>query len=98
TRQRLSTDWYVPHEQRYHRALPAAALPTRTFHGEGRLEAGGETIDYGYLVEAHTDGDIYVHFREANVLAAGDAVSPLRDPELDWYGGGWLGGRVNSLD
>ena len=32
-----------------------------------------------------------------NVLAVGDVVSPLRDPELDWFGGGWLGGRVDSL-
>ncbi|HEY8520530.1 MAG TPA: hypothetical protein VIN61_10645, partial [Gammaproteobacteria bacterium] len=46
---------------------------------------------------AHTDGDIYVFFRDANVLAVGDAVSPARDPVLDWYGGGWLGGRVDSL-
>jgi glyoxylase-like metal-dependent hydrolase (beta-lactamase superfamily II) len=49
------------------------------------------------LLEAHTDGDCYVLFRNANVIAVGDAVSPLRDPELDWFGGGWLGGRVDSL-
>jgi glyoxylase-like metal-dependent hydrolase (beta-lactamase superfamily II) len=61
------------------------------------MTAGGENIDFGYLLEAHTDGDIYVHFRNANVIAVGDAVSPLRDPELDWFGGGWIGGRVDSL-
>ena len=48
------------------------------------------------MLEAHTDGDIYVLFRDANVLAVGDAVSPLRDPVLDWFGGGWLGGRVDA--
>jgi glyoxylase-like metal-dependent hydrolase (beta-lactamase superfamily II) len=34
---------------------------------------------------------------DANVLAVGDAVSPLRDPVLDWFGGSWLGGRVDAL-
>ena len=60
-------------------------------------QAGGERIEYGYLLEAHTSGDIYVYFRDSNVLAVGDAVSPVRDPELDWFGGGWLGGRADSL-
>jgi hypothetical protein len=31
------------------------------------------------------------------VIAVGDALSPVRDPELDWFGGGWLGGRCDSL-
>src|SRR5690606_23878470 len=39
TRQRLATDWYLPHEQRYHKALPAAALPAQTIHDKGTLEA-----------------------------------------------------------
>jgi glyoxylase-like metal-dependent hydrolase (beta-lactamase superfamily II) len=38
-----------------------------------------------------------VLFRDANVLAVGDAVAPVRDPELDWYAGGWIGGRIDSL-
>jgi cyclase len=28
----------------------------------------------------------------------GDALSPQRDPELDWFGGGWLGGRLDALE
>ena len=34
---------------------------------------------------------------EANVIAVGDAVSPVLDPVLDWFGGGWIGGRVDAL-
>ncbi len=33
----------------------------------------------------------------ANVIAAGDVLAPRRDPVLDWFGGGWLGGRVDAL-
>ncbi|MES2624723.1 MAG: MBL fold metallo-hydrolase [Pseudomonadota bacterium] len=96
---RLSTQYYLPHEERYLEPLPEKARPTVKFSGKGTLQVGGETIDYGALVEAHTDADIYVYFRNANVLAVGGAVSPPElDPELDWYGGGWLGGRAQSLD
>ena len=93
----LSTEYYLPHEQRYHKALPAAALPTMKFTDKASAQIGGANIDYGTLIEPHTDGDIYVYFREANILAAGGAVSSDSDPELDWYGGGWLGGRATSL-
>ncbi len=56
-----------------------------------------KTLSSGYLLEAHTRGDIYVFFRDSNVLAVGDVASPLRDPALDWYAGGWLGGRVDAM-
>ncbi len=99
TYQRLMTRYYVPHEERYVEPLPAKALPTVKFADKGSLQVGNETIDYGALVLPHTDADIYVHFRDANVLAVGGAVTPPDiDPELDWYGGGWIGGRAQSLD
>jgi cyclase len=97
TRQRLTTGYYLPAEDRYEPALPQAGLPTETFYTEGGTRIGGQAVEYGYLIEAHTDGDIYVAFPDRNVIAVGDVVAPERDPELDWYGGGWLGGRLDSL-
>ena len=98
TRVHLATDYYLHDEDRYEKALPAEARPTVTFFTGEQTLAGTERIEYGHLLEAHTDGDIYVFFRDANVLAAGDAISPLKDPVLDWFGGGWLGGRVDSQE
>lgn len=98
TKARLATDYYLFHEDRYEKALPAPAHPSETFFESGETVIGGERIEYGHLVEPHTDGDIYVFFRDANVLAVGDAVSPVRDPTLDWFGGGWLGGRADSQE
>jgi cyclase len=98
TKLHLSTDVFQPAQEAYKRALPAAAHPTKTFYTSDTLSVGGETIDYGHLQSAHTDGDIYVYFRNAKVLAVGDVVAPARDPEHDWYGGGWIGGRVDALD
>lgn len=94
----LSTDYYIPHEQRYHRALPKAAQPTVTFYEQESFSLGGIAIDAGYFIAAHTMGDIYVRFKDANIICAGDVVSPLRDPKTDWYAGAWLGGRRDSLD
>jgi glyoxylase-like metal-dependent hydrolase (beta-lactamase superfamily II) len=98
TRQWLATDYYVPAEDRWVKALPKVAWPTKTFREKGEMKVGEESIEYGYLIEAHTRGDIYVFFRDSNVLAVGDVASPLRDPALDWYAGGWLGGRVDAMD
>jgi glyoxylase-like metal-dependent hydrolase (beta-lactamase superfamily II) len=97
TRQRLTTGYYVPTEDRYEKALPAAGRPTKTFYTNDAASVGKRRIEYGYLLEAHTDGDIYVSFPDSNVIAVGDVVSPRRDPALDWFGGGWLGGRVDAL-
>jgi glyoxylase-like metal-dependent hydrolase (beta-lactamase superfamily II) len=97
TKDWISTDHYNPVEDRYDKALPRAAWPTETFFSTGAMTAGGEHVEYGYLVEAHTDGDCYVYFRDSNILAVGHAVSPVQDPALDWYGGGWLGSRLDAL-
>ncbi|HEY7335677.1 MAG TPA: MBL fold metallo-hydrolase [Bryobacteraceae bacterium] len=98
TRQWMSTDYWVPDEDRYEKARPKAARPTETFQATGSLKMGAEQIDYGYLRLAHTDGDIYVFFKTSNVLAVGDVASPLRDPALDYFTGAWIGGRVDAMD
>jgi glyoxylase-like metal-dependent hydrolase (beta-lactamase superfamily II) len=98
TRQWMSTPYWVPADTRYAQARPRAAWPTDTFRTTGSLKAGSEQIDYGHLPLAHTDGDIYVFFRDANVLAVGDVAAPLHDPALDFFTGAWIGGRVDAMD
>jgi len=78
--------------------LPEAARPTQTTRGDGSLEFGGHRVDYGYLPAAHTDGDLFVHFEDLNVLAAGGVVSGEKWPLLDWRNGAWFGGRVRALE
>jgi glyoxylase-like metal-dependent hydrolase (beta-lactamase superfamily II) len=97
TRQRMRAGWYVPTEDRYEKPLPAAALPSKTFFTTDEVTVGERHLELGYLLEAHTDGDAYVRFADVNVIAAGGALSPSNDPVLDWFGGGWLGGRVDAL-
>jgi glyoxylase-like metal-dependent hydrolase (beta-lactamase superfamily II) len=102
TREWLSRTYWNPAVEEYVKARPKAAWPTETFVDKGTLKTGGpdgiNDIDYGYLLMAHTSGDAYFHFKSANVIAVGDVASPVRDPELDWFTGGWVGGRVDSMD
>jgi glyoxylase-like metal-dependent hydrolase (beta-lactamase superfamily II) len=97
TRLWMATPVWSPAEDRYRQPRPAAARPDKTFYGTGSMTTAGERIEYGYLIAAHTSGDIYVRFRDANVLAVGDVASPARDPELDWFTGAWIGGRVDAM-
>jgi len=73
------------------------ALPVETFYTTGKTTFGGEPVEYGLMPMAHTDGDIYVHFPQSNVLVAGDALQPGRLPVLDFPTGGWIGGMQEAL-
>jgi len=75
---------------------PRAAWPTQTFYTTAKMTFGNEPIEYGYLPQAHTDGDLYVYFRGQNVLVAGCVVSAGRYPILDYCTGGWIGGMADA--
>ncbi|MEP7353864.1 MAG: MBL fold metallo-hydrolase [Acidobacteriota bacterium] len=83
-------------EKKVYAPRAKAALPTETFYTTGKMTFGGEPIEYGLLQNAHTDGDIFVHFMNANVLVVGDAVQPGRFPYLDYQTGGWIGGMQTA--
>ena len=95
TRLWLTTDVTWPWNGQRFKRLPKIAQPNKTFYVTGQLDSG---IRYGYIPDAaHTDGDLYVHFPEQNVLAVGDAVSGQGWPVVDWTTGGWIGGIVGGL-
>ena len=84
------------------KALPTAARPGKTFYTTLDLELGAKKhVTCGYLRDCpHTDGDLYVHFKEDNVVAVGDAVygAGAGWPWIDWWTGGWIGGIVGGID
>ena len=96
TKQYLGEELFVDWENRTYKPLPAKALPVETFQTTGRMTFGGERVEYGHLGQAHTDGDIYVFFRDSNVLAVGDVLSVGTYPIADYTTGGWLGGLANA--
>jgi glyoxylase-like metal-dependent hydrolase (beta-lactamase superfamily II) len=92
----IGADFYSDWEKRAYKPRPAGAFPTETFYTSGKMTFGAEKIEYGYMPQAHTDGDIYVYFPAQNVLVAGDVLSVGRYPICDYVTGGWLGGLQNA--
>jgi len=76
--------------------LPKVARPTETFYTTKKMTFGGQAVEAGYMLQAHTDSDIYVHFPQANILMVGDVVSLWHYPDLDWSTGGWISGMVDG--
>jgi cyclase len=76
--------------------LPAIARPNQTTWTGGEVKAGAETLSYGHLAQAHTDGDLYVKLARANVLVTGGVVAGNGWPTADWVTGGWINGTVNG--
>ena len=77
--------------------LPPKARPGKTIYSTQKLTFGGEQIELGYVLQAHTDGDIFAFLRESNVLVAGGVVSNEGWPVIDYKTGGWIGGLVDGL-
>ena len=96
TKQYLSIERHVEWQNKTHKPLPVKALPTKTFTTAGSMTFGGQTIEYAPLGQAHTDGDIYLFFREANVLVVGNVMTAGKYPIADYTSGGWLGGLQSA--
>ncbi len=96
TKQYLSTEMTVEWRNATYKARAPQGRPGKTFHTKGAMTFGAEQIEYGHLGQAHTDGDIYVYFRNANVLVAGDTLGVGQYPIADYNSGGWIGGLVTA--
>ena len=92
----MGTDVNVEWQKKVYPRNPVDALPNDTFYINGKLTFGTEIVEYGILPQAHTDGDIYVYLRQANILMAGDLVSVGQYPILDYSSGGWIGGMAQA--
>jgi cyclase len=90
----IETDW-LP---RPYGPLPPKARPTKTTYTTDTLTYADRRIEYGYLQQAHTDGDLYVHFPEQKLLVAGGVVSNDGWPLMDYKTGGWIAGLVAGYD
>ena len=78
---------------------PAEALPSRTYSGDGTtVEVKGRVAQLKHHPRAHTDGDTYIYFADANVLSTGDTFNNGRYQNSDWVNGGNLKGMIALAD
>src|SRR3954466_1933222 len=79
---------------------PADALPKETYIGGTKtVQVGGRTAQLTHVTNAHTDGDTWVHFADANVLCTGDTSNNTkRYQTIDFMNGGDVRGMIRALD
>ena len=79
-------------------AAPELARPVLSFNDRMNLDLNGDLIHLVHLADAHTDGDIIVHFRDADVVHMGDIFFNGMYPFIDIDNGGNLPGMVQALE
>lgn len=78
---------------------PEAGLPGRTYAGSHLdLYFNGEGIRLLHQPAAHTDGDSFVHFRRADVIATGDVYVTNMYPFIDSAAGGSIQGIIAAAN
>jgi glyoxylase-like metal-dependent hydrolase (beta-lactamase superfamily II) len=79
-------------------ALTGGALPAKTYDGATTLKVKGRMAALKHIANAHTDGDTYVWFKDANVLSTGDTFTNGRYPNIDFANGGNIKGMIAAAD
>jgi cyclase len=74
------------------------ALPTITFSDKLNFHLNEEDIELIHLDKGHTDGDVIIKFKNANVFHMGDAFVRYGYPFIDVSSGGSFTGFLTSLD
>jgi glyoxylase-like metal-dependent hydrolase (beta-lactamase superfamily II) len=86
TRKRLMSEQVNPLGGKQ-RAFPPAFWPTLTFADRIALHFNGDDIDVIHVPSGHTDGDVIVRFRQADVLFAADLFNNGDYTRVDLRGG-----------
>ncbi len=79
------------------KALTKAGLPAITFEEGFKMYINGEEIQMIHGAAAHTDGDAFVYFKNANVIHTGDTFVRYGFPFIDAYSGGSIDGMIAVL-
>jgi cyclase len=97
-RVRMSSEQFSKFFERTTPASPGAALPVVTFNDSLSLFLNGDEIRGTHVPNAHTDGDVFLHFRKANVIHTGDLVFAGMYPFVDLDSGGSVDGVIAAVD
>ena len=77
---------------------PEESLPVLTHKDGMTLQVKGRAAQLKHPLNAHTDGDTFVYFADANVISTGDTVAMGRYPNIDFANGGSIKGMIAASD
>ena len=81
------------------RQAPAGSVPSDTFLADRRRTFhNDDAIEMLWEPNAITDGDSIVHFRQADVIVAGDLFTTTAFPVIDVENGGTVQGEIAALN
>ena len=75
-----------------------AAIPVVTVNNGVKFHVGGQTVEIIHVPPAHTNGDLIVHFIEADVIQTGDTFFHGFYPDIDQPHGGTIDGMIALYD
>jgi glyoxylase-like metal-dependent hydrolase (beta-lactamase superfamily II) len=78
--------------------LDPKGIPKDLVSGSKTYKIAGESIEVTALPPSHTDGDLYVYFRQADVLFLGDVFWNGLYPFIDNEHGGSIDGMIKAVD
>jgi glyoxylase-like metal-dependent hydrolase (beta-lactamase superfamily II) len=97
-RRRMSVEQFITSFAQAVPASPTGALPVVTFTDTVTFYYNGDSITAFHVPPAHTDGDVLVWFRHANVIHMGDTFFNGRYPLVDIASGGSIDGVIGAAD
>jgi glyoxylase-like metal-dependent hydrolase (beta-lactamase superfamily II) len=74
--------------------VPAGARPTLLINNEKTFNFAGNKIKVEHFGRGHTDGDLWIYFKQADVLALGDTFWNGIYPYIDNEDGGDIDGAI----
>jgi glyoxylase-like metal-dependent hydrolase (beta-lactamase superfamily II) len=79
---------------------PREGVPKETYTGGVKvIEVGGRKAELHHVYNAHTDGDTWVYFADANVICTGDVMNNRhRYQQVDFANGGDIRGMIRATN
>lgn len=74
------------------------AWPVVTFSDQLNIHLNDQDIELIHFNPGHTDGDVVIRFKQANVFHMGDVFVTYGYPYIDISNGGTINGLISSLD
>ncbi len=97
-RERMASDNFSEFFQKTTPPSPAGALPVVTFNDSLSLHVNGDELRGVHVRAAHTDGDVFIVFRKANVIHTGDLMFAGLYPFIDIDSGGSVDGTIAAVE
>jgi cyclase len=97
-RERLSSDQVLSAMNRTVPALSKKGLPIITFTRDIAFHLNGQRLSVFHVERSHTDGDVVIHFNDANVIHMGDVHFAGMYPFIDIEHGGSITGMIAAVN